>query len=359
MARAENASPYFTLDDYRRKYTIPRCLFNGVENPDENIYACDKVWPQWQREALAQALADAEGMLAEHCRWWIGPRYLTDDDLVWTDPVLLNWGHVIGGGIEANDDVTADVSASDFTTDPATITIPMASFESNENEIRIVETSSGLDIELDKVETSGTNYIISIYQCNLIEWDDLEEQVDAIDYDATFPAATWLKLADLTIYRNYLDTSSQATIEFGPSCQCEFCGTACAGDTYTGCVYIIQEQVSRVRVQLATYNSTTDTWACEYPVLSGCYKGDKVTVSYQAGTLSHPNWKEAICRLAHTYLDFPPCGCAAFDYALRRDRATPSTLTAERINCPLGQMDGAWYAWQWIQNTKHVRAFML
>lgn len=359
MARAENAAPYFDLGQYRRKYSIPICVFNGVENPNESITSCDHVWAQWEREAVAQALADAEGALAAHARFWIGERYLTDKDHVWTDPITLRWGHIVGGGVEGQTDVSAQVSASDFTVDPATITIPQSAFSGGIDEVQVVETSSDLEIEPDDVVTSGTDYVVTVDQCKLIEWDDLENQVDPIDYDALFPAATWLKLADLTIYRHYLDVSTQASIEFGPSCACELCGVACAGETYTGCVYVIDEQISKVRVQMANYDADDDTWACEYFTLYGCYKGDKATVYYQAGTTDVPNWKEAICRLAHTYLDFKPCGCAHFDFAFQRDRRVPPTMTAERINCPLGQMDGAWYAWQWLQTNKHGRAFML
>jgi hypothetical protein len=360
MARAENASPFFTLDDYRRKYHIALCAFNGVENPDETLTNCDKLcWAQWEREAIAQALADAEGALAEHLRWWIGPRFFTDLDHVWTDPLILRWGHIVGGGVEGTTDVSADVSTSDFTIDPATITIPITSFPGGIDEVQVIETSSGLEIYPDDIAISGVNYVLSIDQCKLIEWDNLENQVDCIDYDNTFPGATWLKLADLTINRHYLDTTDQADIEYGPSCSCTFCGTACAGTSYTGCVYVIDEWISKVRVQMSTYDDATEVWSCQYPVLYGCYAGDKATVSYQAGTTDVPNWKEAICRLAHTYLDFKPCGCAYFDFALNRDRRIPSILTAERINCPLGQMDGAWYAWNWIQNHKNGRAFML
>jgi hypothetical protein len=359
MARAENAAPYFTLDDYRRKYHIALCAFNGVENPDETLTGCDKLcWAQWEREAIAQALADAEGALAEHLRWWIGPRFLTDNDCLWTDPLILRWGHIVGGGIEGTTDVSTDVAASDFTVDPATITIPTASFTSVD-EVQVIETSSGLEIYPDEINTVGANYVLEIDQCKLIEWDNLENQVDCIDYDVLFPGATWLKLADLTINRHFLDTSSQADIEFGPSCTCEYCGAPCAGTSYTGCVYTVDERISKVRVQMAAYTASTDSWACDYPTLYGCYHGSKVTVNYRAGTTGVSGWKEAICRLAHTYLDFKPCGCAYFDFALNRDRRIPSILTAERINCPLGQMDGAWYAWNWVQNNKNGRAFML
>lgn len=356
MARTANASPYLTLDRYRQLMNIPLCAFNGVENPNETLLGCDNIWTQWEREMIAQALADAEGMLAEHLRYWLGVRFLQDQGHSYTNPIVLDYGHIVGAGIEAQTAVTP--SASDFTVDPATITVAQSDFSGGTSEIQIIETSSGLEIYPDKVTSVGANYVIEIDQCKLVEWDDLETQIDPIDYDAAFPAATWLKLADLTIYRHYLDTSDQATVEFGPNCQLVLCGSACAGTSQDGCVYVIDPTISKVRVQLADYSSGTGTWTFASPLITQCHPDDKVTVNYQAGHLP-PNWEQAVRRLAHTYMDVTPCGCNLFKMIVNRDQKEPSVLTAERINCPLGMMDGAWFAWTWIGNNQHVRAFML
>jgi hypothetical protein len=307
------------------------------------------------------ALADAENTLARYLNFYLGPRFLTDNDHNWLDPLRLNWGHIVGAGIEGLTDVSADVSASDFTVDPASITIPTASFPGGEDEVYIIETSSGLQIYPDDIDTVGANYVITIDQCKLIEWDDLEGQTTdtCIDYDAALPAATWLKLADLTIYRQYLDTSDQATVTFPPSCSCYCNGTACAGTDYTACVFVIDEQI----------DAATESWSCSYAALCSCISlqcasgicrvEHTATVNYRAGTTDVPGWEQAVMRLAHTYMVVEPCGCALFDMMLRRDRRVPSVLTAERINNPLGEMDGAWYAWNWLKSSSHVRAFML
>jgi len=358
MARAIGAQPYLSLDAYRQQMNIPMCAFNGVENPDESISGCDHYWTQWEREMVAQALEDAEETLANHLHYWIGPRYLTAYDVPWTDPAQLPYGHVIGGGIRGRTEVTP--TASDFTIDPATITVTASDFPGGTGEIVVIETATGLEIVPDKIETSGVSYIIYIDQCKLIEWDDLENQADPILYDNTFPATTWLKLADLTVYREYLDDSDQATIAFVRSCDCWICaGAACTGDEYSGCVYVLDEQIGKVRVALATYDATAGTWSCTYPTLYGCYHGSKMKVNYQAGTINTPGWQRAIRSLAHTYMVLEPCGCALFDVVLNRDRRIPETLTAERINCQFGSMDGAWYAWNWTRANQHGKAFML
>ncbi|NIQ78929.1 MAG: hypothetical protein GTN93_12745, partial [Anaerolineae bacterium] len=82
-------------------------------------------------------------------KFYLGTRYLTDHDLLWRNPVQLKFGHVLGAGVRARDAVTP--SASDFTTDPATITVPSASFSGGIGEIVVVETATGLEIEPDGV----------------------------------------------------------------------------------------------------------------------------------------------------------------------------------------------------------------
>jgi hypothetical protein len=359
MARAAAAQPNLTLDMYRRIMNIPMCVFNGVEDPDESKFACDHIWLQWQREELAHALRMAEDTLAGQLMFTLGLEYQVSRQEPWVEPHQLDWGHIVGGGIQGLTTIAlADIVAQDFTIDPATITVAQSHFPGGADEIYIIETYSGLEIVPDRIDTLGVNYIIYISQCKLIEWDNLRNQTVSILYDNTFPGATWLKFADLTLYREYLDDSTQATITYGPWCDCACAGTACAGTSYTGCVYVIDAEISKVRIQMANYSA--GSWTCALPILSsGCYAGDKVSVHYQAGTISIPGYERAIIRLAHSYMDWEPCGCAAFDYAWHRDRQIPSVLTAERVNCPFGMTDGAWFAWQWAEVHKHGKAFML
>lgn len=355
MARSEQAQPEFSLDQYRKRFNIPPWAFNGVENPDENRRGCDHYWTQWQRDDLAIALADAEELLAERLGFYLGTRYLIDYDRVWSNPLQLRYGHVLGAGIRARTEVTP--SASDFTTDPATITVAAASFSGGTSEVVVIEDETGLEIEYDEIETSGTNYIISISQYKLLEWDDLEEQVDTIDYDATFPAATWLKLADLTVYRQYRDTDTQAAITYGPSCNCWCAGYACEGSDYTGCVFVLNRDIGLVRINRATLSDST--WSCDQSAICGCYDGDKVTVYYEAGTTDIPGWKQAVFELAHARMGEQPCGCALQERQWRRDRTVPSVLTREQLLCPWGWELGAWAAWNWTADQAHGKAFML
>jgi hypothetical protein len=339
MARSELSQPYLSLDQYRRLFNIPAWAFNGVENPDENRRGCDHYWTQWERDELALALDNAEEMMAEVLGFYINTRYLIDNDRQWTNPLQLNFGHVLGGGIRARDEVTP--SASDFTVDPATITVPSASFSGGIGEIVVIDDETGLEIEPDGVATSGTDYVINIGQYKLLNWTVLEDQSATIDYNAAFPAASWLKLADLTVYREYRDTDTQAEIVFGPSCNCLCAGVACTGSSYTGCVFVRNREIGLVRVNRATVSS--GAWSCDNSAICGCYSGDKVTVHYQAGAIEErvwqrpsntvvPNWRRMVWRLAHSQMGEQPCGCALHERQWRMDRTRPSVLTRERLN---------------------------
>jgi hypothetical protein len=355
MARSEQAQPEFSLDQYRKRFNIPPWGYNGVENPNENLRGCEHVWTQWQRDELAYALGDAEGLLAERLGFYLGERYLIDYDRVWADPLQLRYGHVLGAGVQGRAEVTP--SASDFTTDPATITVPSASFSGGISEVVVIEDSTGLEIEYDEVATSGANYVISIGQYKLIEWDDLEDQSDPIAYNAAFPAATWLKLADLTVYRQYRDTDTQATITYGPSCNCWCAGEACVGTDYTGCAFVLNRDIGLVRVQRATLSA--GTWSCDNSAVCGCCAGDKATVYYLAGTTDVPNWQRIVWRLAHSQMGEQPCGCALQERQWRLDRHEPRVLSVERLNCPWGLTQGAWAAWNWVTDQAHGKGFML
>ena len=356
MARSELAQPRLTLDRYRELMHIPVCVFNGVSNPDEPAYGCDRIWTQAMRDEVAYALSDAESILSHHLKYKLGYVYETDYDHRYTNPIVLRWGHIVGGGVRARTAVTE--GAEDFTTDPATITVAQSDFPGGTSEIVIVETSTGLEITPDSITASGTNYVISIGQCKLIEWDDLEFQRDPIDYDNTFPADTWLKMADLTIYRQYRDESDQATVVYGPRCSCLFGGVACAGTQYTGCVWVVDYEISEVKVQVAEYNADDEAWTYLSLYLTGCYEGDKCNVNYLAGTTSEPGYERAIRSLAHALMGFRPCGCAAVDRIWQRDSNIPERITAEQANCLFGQENGAWYAWNWAQAHMLGEAFL-
>jgi hypothetical protein len=69
--------------------------------------------------------------------------------------------------------------------------------------------------------------------------------------------------------------------------------------------------------------------------------------------------EDAIVRLAHSKMPDEPCGCDMLQRHWKRDRNIPQVLTRERINCPFGLSDGAWFAYRQAATLKIWKASIL
>lgn len=374
MARATQ-EPLLTLDRYREIVRpLPLWAFNGIENPNEVVSGCDRVWAQWEREELARALWEAEDLLKTQLGYSLGYAYEDDLDLEWATPSLqLNWGYVVGGGILGRTAVVP--GAWDFTADAATITVLAAAFPGGISEVVLVETATDYKIDIDDVAAVGLNYVITVSQAKLVRWAQLLGQTAAnpIAYPAAWPdvanflseivAGVWAN-AGLTVYREYRDTSAQAIIEFQPyvgtylvDCWgvCSVCGTApCAGTTQAACIYVLNARNGIVRVQPANYDAVAETWsratACQC-----CYEGIKVRARYLAGTTTRPGQEMAVVHLAHARMSFTPCGCDTARLMWDEDRkqyTLEEGVTGAQLACPFGRKNGAWEAWQWALHNR-------
>lgn len=375
MARA-TSEPLLTLDRYREIVRpLPLWAFNGIENPNEAVSGCDRVWAQWEREELARALWEAESLLKTHLGYSLGLAYEDDTDLEWTaGSMRVNWGYVVGGGIRGRTEVTP--TAWDFTTEDATITVTAADFPGGTSEIVLVETDTGYKIDIDDVTASGADYIITVSQAKLVRWEMLQNQTadNPIAYPAAWPdttnflsevvGGTWAN-AGLTVYREYRDTSVQAELEFQPyvgtyvtDCWGTCSGTCstepCAGTTQTACIYVLDSRNGIVRIQPADYNADTETWTRATSCVC-CYDGIKVRARYLAGATGKPGQEMAVVHLAHTLMSFTPCGCDTARLMWDADRhqyTLEEGVTGALLACPFGRMNGAWRAWQWVLNNR-------
>jgi len=79
-------------------------------------------------------------------------------------------------------------------------------------------------------------------------------------------------------------------------------------------------------------------------------------VSYQAGLSTlPPGFEDACFRLAHTLMPETPCAGESVSHQMywMRDRKADSAITKERVNCPWGTMDGAWYAFKFFTQSPY------
>jgi len=148
-------------------------------------------------------------------------------------------------------------------------------------------------------------------------------------------------LETLTVGREYHDSSEQGEF-IAQACSC---GSSCSRCCQTACMVAAHPKVGTVNLYPASYD-TTDGWSRAgwslYTV------PDTVRCSYKSGLSSIPHeLEDAVIRLAHTLMPDNPCpvGRDPQHHYWIRDRKVREIGLREYLNCPWGNMDGAWYAW--------------
>lgn len=137
MARASTPT-LLPLDTWAAILGISPWEFNGCVYPGKKTNQCKAVFQQFQwqqehlsREEVAQAIADAEQMLADELLYWPAPKYFVDKVVSYPRParrdaygfgitsrgetksVQMPWGHVVSGGL-FNRTLIGTISGSDL-----------------------------------------------------------------------------------------------------------------------------------------------------------------------------------------------------------------------------------------------------
>ncbi|RLG27617.1 hypothetical protein DRO03_11790, partial [Methanosarcinales archaeon] len=135
----------------------------------------------------------------------------------------------------------------------------------------------------------------------------------------------------------YNDPSVNADIVYADGCGCET-------DAQTACMTLELGDIGKWRVKPATYDADTGLWSASSFSCGGVAYNFKL--NYLSGaTKMTPTMKSAVIRLAHSLMPAPPCGCGDIRSLWKRDRNVPMVTDRERLNCPFGMSDGAWFAW--------------
>jgi hypothetical protein len=160
-------------------------------------------------------------------------------------------------------------------------------------------------------------------------------------------------LTHVDIVRVYNDPSVQAVL-VQPGCGNSHCTRGCGECTHSACIYVLDSNIGEMDILPATRNEETGVWSPK-TLCVGNYS--RVRLNYLAGMrMLNLEAEEAIVKLAHTKLWGPPCSCDSLTSIWNADNNVPRMLTRERINCPLGQSDGAWIAYRWARNQASIRA---
>lgn len=305
---------------------------------------CDHIWTDRERKRVARYLSEAQEEIEQAVGYPLCPRWFEDEPHPYAYPVHTKWGKVIEGGFRQTAVIAAGTAPS-YVTDPAVVG-PLATTVTDEDEVHVYYPGSDREITPETVTIAGGFVTITIPWCRLVDPAYFNNPADGWDYsNPTYYTPT----VDVT--RVYNDDSIQAGIIWphrsSSSCDCDCsscCGT-CGEYSVNACMYVRNPETGAIDVLEAAHDVVTG-WAA---VCNTCYCAapEILKLNYRAGleplTLQA---EDAVIRLAHSKMPFPPCGCDLIADAWKRDRTVPDNMTLEQANCAFGQSNGAYWAWR-------------
>lgn len=346
---ASTSGSAISLVRYAQRLNLRECAFFGVRSDADGDYPCNDIWTKQQRDEIMFALLEAQDEIEQEAGFFLVPKWVTNERHVWKGKGIFvaDHGRVIAGGVMSDTMILAGAGVV-HALDPAVIG-PIAGVTCAESDIHVFLPNSDIEVSPSAMALVGGALTINIPRCRLVAEAYLDNPPGGWDYNdvATWGAAS----VDIRCITN--DVSTQASLVFrnqygATGGVCDTCET----DSETGCITVRQPAIGSVDVKRADY--AAGVWTrkalCRWP--------DWADLNYLSGM--NPITRQAedtVIRLAHTKMPKEACGCDHARAAWDRDRHTPEILTAERINCTFGIMDGAWIAWQFVQQFKMGRGF--
>lgn len=341
-----------SLARYAQIIGYDECAFWGVRYDGQEQFACSTFWNEWQRQSVADALAQAQQMMEDIlgyplCPTWItgtipttGDARYVDEQGVVGNPVTTRWAHVLQAGVMA-ESVISDGATVDYTQEPAVIG-PFVTTITDTSEVRVFLPDSERIVTPSSMTYSGGSLTIYIPRCRLVD-PDLYGNVTADTGLEKTDTDNFVTVVD--VHRVYNDPSVNAYLVREHACTTLCLAEGCATVTDAGCMVIKDPLQGIILVHPGTYSNGWTETATGY-----CY--NHVRLNYQAGLRTLPRQTETmIVRLAHSLMPEEPCGCAVTQRLWARDRYTSEVMSREMLNCPWGYMTGALVAHRWtIQN---------
>jgi hypothetical protein len=355
MARSR-VETLLALDEYSRVMGIPGWLFNQVTHPNRETRSdCNCVWLQSGysgdgnqivgRDEVARALAQAERLAAGYLGYWPAPKYICDDVIQWPVPrhsrtnflpkLFTSWGYVQEFGLEATDLIQQDVGVTytdedgDGYDDTATITVVSLYGTSVTEKCEVVVMFADTEYEIHNLEVSiddDGNITITGPRWLFVDPDVwLTADSVRLDDDTSF-------VSEVDVYRRYTDTTTQASIIWDSTANCD--EPPCAPHSVTACCSIKDARIGEFTARPATYSDDDAAWL--YTRWKYGFPPAKVSVSYLAGyddslcrdcSQMGEALKQALVSLTNVYLINAPCGCDMTMERFSRDRTELEVTT--------------------------------
>lgn len=351
-----------TLARYAYIIGYSECAFWGVVREGEYNGECRDLWTKPQRDAIARYLAEAQEEIETEIGFFLSPRYVVGaladqphgndrlvDDQVYTRPMSARWPKIISAGVRATETLEAGASVS-LVADPATVTVVGVTL-TDTSEVTVYHPGTEVEINPSSINLNAGTLTIRIPRCRLVKADLADNPETGLLYTdlANFEST-------VDVVRIYTDQSTNATLVAPHSCSSWCASGGCNEYTTPGCIYVVAPLIGTLDVKPASY--TDGAWRP-----SGvCRPNTRARLNYLAGARSLTRQAEdTIVRLAHAKMPVEPCGCDVTQRLWKRDREEPEVgqATRERINCPFGFSEGAWWAYRFAQTMKLTRGSVI
>lgn len=400
MARAETVT-WLSLDRWGQILQINPLHLNGVASAAVSGEVCRDYWTQFayqdahkvSREDVAQAIHDAERMLANFTGYSLLPDWIVDERRQAARPpapelystgwnvrgqhksVAALQGYVWAGGQKAQTLISAGAAVTysdedgDGYKETATVTVATAVTPCEVHAyfpaaaIAPYGANAGADeweVRPIRAVQSGANVVITFRREQLPDpdlWMRLNAEAIDGDVDANF-------LTTVDVYRVWNDPQAQAQFLWeAPTCAlCEGAGcAACQIAVQAGCLTVRDQRLGFITYQPAEWDAATGQFdpAC----WADLREPDRMRLWYYAGWRDEsrpcpavqmdPYWERAVAYLAVALLDRDLCGCNNVAHLARHwredlarsGRDVAFQTTPAQLDNPFGTTRGAIYAW--------------
>ncbi len=348
-----SSEPAISLARYAQRIGYQDCAFWGVLYSGDATYECRRVWTGADRQMIEDYLRQAQEQIEAEIGYFLAPSWVEAERHTYRDPLVLEHGYVIGGGVRSDVKIGDSVSI-DHTADPAAVTATIGTIDVKD--VRIYHEDTDIEITPSGYTEDGAgNVIFTIPLCRLVDPAYADNDENGLDYG---DAATW-RAARVDVRAIMNDTSEQAELIWRHQCTTTCLQRKCEDYRKTACVYVRNTRAGIVDVTRADYSAGTWTavTTCET-----CYRGRPqwVEISYYSGlTTLTRQAEDAIIRLAHVLMPHEPCACGPGEWMWTRDRKVPEILTPQQAACPWGTQAGAYFAWRQAQTMRLGRASVI
>lgn len=324
-----------SLDRYQEIMRLAPAAFNGLLKADEeNCFPCASIWKQYDRDAIAEAIGQAEDMREQELGYHLAPAYLLDEEWDYGFPTILKKKHLIEIGEPATSNIQLAVplvlSILGVINDPVVITIPTT--VTSTAEICVYYPGEDVQIYPSKVTIAGGNVTIEIPRSRLVDpsVDTNCDPAPRYDNDANFLNAVDVK-------RCYNNPQGAFFVWFGDcSIPCLSSFTETTQDAYGR---ITDKRLSIVEFYPAAYSGGSFTPSQSF---LQCCQPCRIRISYKSGRQSSMNTELLTARLAHTLLsELVPYAQNPCSQCYKDDRV----IDPSKLITPYGTATGAIKAW--------------